>query len=118
MKLQIGDVVRVKGTDLVGRMGCGLTDGRHIVYTEGNDPNEWHHIDNLEFVHRVTLDNMTLEQFEYALERFDWYYEMSDDHRVWSAGNKRWRELVYVSNRGANYKEVFDKYCEVMRGKS
>ena len=28
-----------------------------------------------------------------ALERFDWYYAYSDDHRVWSAGQAKSKQL-------------------------
>jgi hypothetical protein len=30
--------------------------------------------------------DMTLEQYKAALAAHDWYYEYSDDHRVWCEG--------------------------------
>lgn len=36
---------------------------------------------------------MTRDEFFDACRSFDWYYEMSDDHRVWLAGSRRMREL-------------------------
>ena len=35
----------------------------------------------------------TLPEFYDMLRHFDWHFEMLDDHRVWSAGNRRQAEL-------------------------
>jgi len=34
------------------------------------------------------------ERLRTQLERHDWYYHYSDDHRVWSAGQNHWREIA------------------------
>ncbi len=36
---------------------------------------------------------MNKEQFQIMLDSHDWYYEFSDDYRVWSSGNNRQRQL-------------------------
>jgi hypothetical protein len=35
----------------------------------------------------------TLEEFVRAALGFDWYYHFSDDHGVWSAGNRKRKEI-------------------------
>ena len=37
------------------------------------------------------MDNF--EQFENDLKNFDWYYMMSDDHRVYNKGMEKMRDL-------------------------
>jgi hypothetical protein len=32
-----------------------------------------------------------------ALERHDWFYEMSDDHGVYEAGRVNWKRLVHAA---------------------
>jgi hypothetical protein len=38
--------------------------------------------------------NLDLAAVEYAMERMDWTYAMSDDSRVWKAGEKAYKALV------------------------
>lgn len=38
-----------------------------------------------------------LSKFYAALEAHDWFYAMSDDHRVWSEGNAAERHLEYTA---------------------
>ena len=33
------------------------------------------------------------EQLQLAMAGHDWYYDRSDDHRVWSAGNAHYRKI-------------------------
>jgi hypothetical protein len=42
---------------------------------------------------------MTLEEFEKALKGHDWYYEYSDDNRVWRAGTARYEEILKASRQ-------------------
>lgn len=34
------------------------------------------------------------EQLQLAMTGHDWYYDRSDDHRVWAAGNARYRQIT------------------------
>ena len=36
---------------------------------------------------------MTIEQFFIACQTFDWFYQYSDDHRVWRAGDTAEKKL-------------------------
>ena len=36
---------------------------------------------------RCDFNHMNLKQFREYLNRFDWHYAYSDDHRVWSTWN-------------------------------
>ena len=43
--------------------------------------------------------NELLAQLEAALKRHDWYYDYSDDHRVWSSGNANWKLIQDLRHR-------------------
>ena len=48
----------------------------------------------------ITEDEVTLEaQFRQALREHDWYYERSDDHRVWTKGNGEHDRLLGLCER-------------------
>lgn len=36
---------------------------------------------------------MTLDEYIQALKKHDWYFEWSDDHRMWQAGNAQLKAL-------------------------
>lgn len=55
---------------------------------------------------KVETDREKLERY---LANFDWYYEYSDDFRVWSAGNARAMEIrTLVGKLGAEGQAMFD----------
>lgn len=37
---------------------------------------------------------MTRKEFFFEAQGFDWFYEMSDDHRIWLNGHNRRTELM------------------------
>ena len=46
------------------------------------------------------------------LSHFDWYYEYSDDHRVWTAGKKRADEVTaLVRELGPDAQALFNQKC-------
>lgn len=52
----------------------------------------------------------TLEQLQnfYDLcSKHDWYYDYSDDHRVWSRGNSEYDKLKTVGALHPKYQEMF-----------
>lgn len=48
---------------------------------------------------------MTVVEFFNACSGFDWFYEMSDDHRVWSAGHAR-RQILLAESKTDPVKEA------------
>lgn len=110
MKFKSGDKVRHDGYDLEGRVT--MTDALGRVHVRFPDTYGWYDPDDLELVRRITVENITLVEYYDALERFDWYFDFSDDHRVWSAGNKRKAELISMSKKGAEYKALWDGFKE------
>ncbi len=56
---------------------------------------------------------MNLKEFDSMLKNFDWYYQMSDDNRVWRAGesaNARIREVAKTSAEHNELYEVWSKH--------
>jgi hypothetical protein len=58
---------------------------------------------------------MDIEEYKTALARHDWYYNFSDDHRVWSSGEQRGGELLRLAIHGDDdfkraYNEVTEKH--------
>ncbi len=64
-----------------------------------------------------------LQYLEEQMRKHDWYYAMSDDHRVWSAGEKAAQEItntVHQLESEGKEEEVttlFSKYCPWHRPK-
>ena len=58
-----------------------------------------------------------LETLEKSLKSHDWYYEYSDDHRVWRHGKEQReeirRQMDICCGLGFNEiaKKLYDKYC-------
>jgi len=54
---------------------------------------------------------MTLNKFYDLLETHDWYYGYSDDHRVYSAGNAKGRELQGIAEAlGQSAKDLYSAF--------
>jgi hypothetical protein len=53
---------------------------------------------------------VTLTEFYDACARFDWFYEMSDDHRVWSAGPAARHKLLEEAKTEPAKMQVFDAW--------
>jgi len=56
---------------------------------------------------------ITLAEFYDQLDRHDWYYAMSDDHRCWQRGEaerKRLDELAATIPGAAELKAAFSKH--------
>ena len=41
---------------------------------------------------------MTIQEYYDKLEKHDWYYAMSDDHRYWVAGERSIKELKRLAD--------------------
>lgn len=53
---------------------------------------------------------ISLEDFEKLLKEHDWYFEMADDQRAWSAGVKTWEEIKKHKDTSPLHKELYEKY--------
>ena len=52
-----------------------------------------------------------MEEFYEELIRFDWWYDYSDDHSVWTRGNEREKELSLKSKSlGESGRLMFEKF--------
>lgn len=52
-----------------------------------------------------------IAQYQQMLLDADWYYDFSDDHRVWSRGESERRRLKYIAETGGEeYKALYNKY--------
>lgn len=58
---------------------------------------------------------MNLEEFEALLRDHDWYYDYSDDHRVWQRGKAK--GLMIMSARQELIEQGFDKQAEELYNK-
>ena len=59
----------------------------------------------------MAMNDMQLEAFYNELVRFDWWYDYSDDHGVWSRGNEREKELSRMAESlGESGRIMFDKF--------
>ena len=53
----------------------------------------------------------TIEDYEHMLKGFDWYYEYSDDHRVWKKGSEGMRLLRDAQSRLDPSKTLWNTHC-------
>ena len=59
----------------------------------------------------LAMNDMQLEAFYEELVRFDWWYDYSDDHSVWTRGNEKEKELSHrAESLGGSGKIMFDKF--------
>jgi hypothetical protein len=51
---------------------------------------------------------MTLAEYYDKLAGFDWFFDFSDDHRVWKAGNQRKSTLLRMASEGGQeFKDLY-----------
>ena len=54
---------------------------------------------------------MTLNEFYTKLGFHDWYYQYSDDHRVWRNGQDNWDRLNEVAKESPEHWALFEAYA-------
>ena len=55
--------------------------------------------------------NTPLPVFWDRLNQHDWWYAMSDDHGVWSRGDRDLREIIDIMNAsGPEYRTLFNEF--------
>lgn len=55
-----------------------------------------------------------LEDYINQLLLFDWFYEMTDDHSVWSSNNNKMTEFILKAKTDPKYKAAFVAVKEYM----
>ncbi len=55
---------------------------------------------------------MKLSDYWEMLDKFDWYYNMSDDHGIWLAGVAGLEKLKKISNESEEHKKLFEEFVE------
>ena len=60
-----------------------------------------------------------MEELYQKLCRFDWWYDYSDDHGVWTRGNEQEKQLRWeAESLGESAKDMFNKFrYDYSRGK-
>ena len=54
-----------------------------------------------------------LEQLEELLKTHDWYYQMTEDHRVWQRGSQQHSKIRELVNElGNDGKDLYDRYYQ------
>ena len=53
---------------------------------------------------------MTLQEFWDMLNRHDWYYQFSDDHSMWSDGNKNADQIRLLSDISPGHKKLYEGF--------
>lgn len=54
---------------------------------------------------------MTLSEFYTKLGYHDWFYQYSDDHRVWRNGQDNYDRLVEISKESPEHRQLFEDYA-------
>ncbi len=52
---------------------------------------------------------MNLADFKTKLDRHDWYYYFSDDHRVWCAGEAASKEIIELAKSSDDFKRAYNE---------
>ena len=54
---------------------------------------------------------MTLKEFYTKLGYHDWYYQYSDDHRVWRRGQDSYDYLQMMAKESPEHTKLFEEYA-------
>ena len=62
---------------------------------------------------------MNIQEFYDELEKHDWFYAYSDDHRVWKKGaDNRMRLLRLISENGEQFEKLYDDFAKYIWDKT
>jgi hypothetical protein len=59
-----------------------------------------------------TWVDMNLQDFDKLLRSHDWYYQYSDDHRVYLAGERQHDAIRRASKESPDHLKLFDSWTE------
>jgi len=57
-----------------------------------------------------------LNEYEKQLRAHDWWHMMSDDHKVWQAGEDSLRKLQVISRQSPAHRELYEKVRQEILG--
>jgi hypothetical protein len=60
---------------------------------------------------------MNIEQFFNEASRHDWFYDYSDDHRVWTAGNEYKNNLYRLAEGNTVKEKIITEFRQWTLGK-
>ncbi len=60
------------------------------------------------------LEQVELGDFWDMLNRFDWHFEHSDDHRVWKAGNENYKRLGQIAQQSEEHQNLFLRFSSAI----
>jgi len=60
---------------------------------------------------------MNIEQFFNEASRHDWFYDYSDDHRVWTAGNEYQNNLYRLAEGNTVKEKIITEFRQWTLGK-
>jgi hypothetical protein len=49
-------------------------------------------------------------EFLTLLNKHDWTYQHSDDHKAWQAGDRSWKQIQRVMENNPKLRAVFDSF--------
>ncbi len=58
------------------------------------------------------MTEVCIEKFEELLENYDWYYAMSDDHRIYLRGVAQTQEIQEYIELYPEVKYLYDNACK------
>ena len=58
----------------------------------------------------------TPEDFLEILNKHDWYYDYSDDHRVWTRGHDNWKLICRIREKDEMFEKIYQAYIQENRG--
>lgn len=53
---------------------------------------------------------MTRQEFFDKVNRHDWFYEYSDDHRVWREGSNSFDTIRNAMKENAEFRAIYDEF--------
>ena len=59
---------------------------------------------------------MNIEQFYNECLQHDWFYDYSDDHRVWTAGSDNQRRLYSLAEESETKMQIMSAFRSYVRG--
>lgn len=58
----------------------------------------------------------TISEYFEAVKNFDWFYQMSDDHRVYTKGKNAWSLLTHQSHNSPVHLRILKDWSDYKNG--
>lgn len=59
---------------------------------------------------------MNIEQYFNLCSTHDWFYQYSDDHRVWEEGSRHAERIRYLASDNEAYEKIRQEFNNWLRG--